>query len=219
MAFQPDGPRGRSNKGGENDGVYAEFFLDAVPLKAESEKQGRPISVDREFVRIITADTRTERVTEVLEKHKVRFEEAYRAFKQASQQRMDAGTPLNQWPAMTPALIRNFAAFGIFTMEQLAGLDGRQALQMAGMDAPEWSAKARAYLEQAQDASTSTRLAAENARLKGENEDLKAQIRRLSETAANARRLAREELEAGDDDDMPMRRGPGRPRKNPDIAA
>jgi len=158
------------------------FYLDAVQLGFKSEQEGRPIFEDREFVKILIAgDGKTEVNREVTQNDRQRWPEAYSRFKQGLQDRDQiVGTPLAEWPVMTPADIRNWHSVNVFTVEQLASLSDT-ALQTYGMGARETQTKARAYLEQAKDTAAVQAHAAENERLRAENEQLRADLRALAQ--------------------------------------
>lgn len=159
-----------SNRG--ENGTFAEFFMDAVQNNFESEKQGRPIFEDCEFVRIlIPGDTKTEMVYRVTDVYKERYPKQYEAFKRSEDQRYAVGTPLKHWPPMTPALVRNMEASNVYTVEQLADVSDTQ-MQHIGMGAREWRDKAKAFLSQAGDGAEVQRLVTENKRLTEENERL-----------------------------------------------
>jgi hypothetical protein len=199
----------RTNKGGENDGVYAEFFVAAKQNQHLSLKAGRPIFEDKEMVRIVlSSDNKTELVREALPRDKARFERQYEAFKRKTDQISANGTPLSQWPVMTPALVSNFAVAGIYTVEQLAQMSD-SGIQAAGMGAREWSGRAKSYLDRAESGSEALRLVHENERLVAENESLRRQMDAL------ARRLENVLDSEGEAPPEPRRRG--RPPKQQDA--
>jgi hypothetical protein len=153
-----------------NKGIYAEFFLEPVKLGFRSEQEGRPIYEDREHVRIIIAgDNKTEVVREARDEDKERFSRAYQAFKQGAERVAQDGTPLKEWPEMTPAIIKELAHYNIYTVDALASLTDSQ-LQNIGPGGRVWRDKAQAFLTFAKDVSLPTRLVAESDRLKGEIE-------------------------------------------------
>jgi hypothetical protein len=159
-----------------NKGIYAEFFLEPVKLGFRSEQEGRPIYEDREHVRIIIAgDNKTEVVREARDEDKERFSRAYQAFKQGAERVAQDGTPLKEWPEMTPAIIKELAHYNIYTVDALASLTDSQ-LQNIGPGGRVWRDKAQAFLTFAKDVSLPTRLVAESDRLKGEIERLKGAL-------------------------------------------
>jgi hypothetical protein len=89
---------------------------------AASEKAGREISVPIETVTILIAgDLLSAASHPVDEAIKARFPEAYRSWK-ASQDGYIDGTPLKEWPLMSPARIRELEAVHIHSVEALASM-------------------------------------------------------------------------------------------------
>jgi hypothetical protein len=139
------------------------FSIDKVYLEAKTKEQTRlfvesngekgserPLWEDREFITIrIPGDvTQTAVYREVNENDKVRFAEQYKRFK-ANAGSQQIGTPLAEWPAMTPARIKMLEHFNIFTVEHMANAADTQVQQM-GMDGVELRKLARIYLMKAQ---------------------------------------------------------------------
>jgi hypothetical protein len=182
----------------EPTGIYAEFTNDSVEMKFLSEKEGRPIFEDREFVRIIIAGDRNSEVyREATDYDKERFHEVYDRFKRGMEGRDQiVGTPLKQWALMKPSQIRELEGIKIFTVEHLAALSDGQKQQL-GMGSHELVAAAKAYLEAAKDSSAAAFYATENERLRT---DIAAMQQQIAELAAQASQSEE-------------RRGPGRPPK------
>lgn len=172
---------GRSVSGGQNDGVFAEFFNDAIENAFKSAEQGKPFFEDRLHVRIfIAGDAKTEVVREATDLDKARFQREYEAFQRSESTEGLVGTPLKEWGAMTKSMVRNFAAYNVFTVEQLASISDSH-VQNAGLGAREWRAKAQAFIDQAKDNASATALAAENQQLR---DDMVALQRQLADLAA-----------------------------------
>ncbi|MBX5217877.1 hypothetical protein HJC06_10610 [Rhizobium sp. NLR9b] len=164
-----------------NTGIYASFSLEPVEQTFLTEKEGRPIFADKEFVRIfIAGDKHTEVYREVTENDKLRFSDAYRRFKDGAAAREQlVGTPLSQWPYLKPSQIKELEAINIYTVEQMAALSDT-AKQKLGMGANELVAAARGYLATAENSSAASAFAAENERLKGEVERLNDQMKQMA---------------------------------------
>ncbi|MFJ6328118.1 MULTISPECIES: hypothetical protein [unclassified Rhizobium] len=162
-------------------GIYAQFYFEPVEQAFETEKQGRPIFKDTEFVRIfIAGDQRTEVTRPATEMDKVRFADIYRRFKDgAADHEQSNGTPLSQWTMMKPSQIKELQAINIYTVEHLAALSdtGKQQL---GMGAHELVAAASAYLANARDSNAAAAFAAENERLKTEVARLEEQMKLMA---------------------------------------
>ena len=102
------------------------------------------------------------------------------------------GTPLKQWPLLSPAQIAEFNALNILSVEMLAELSDANVSKI--FDGRIWREKAKAWLAQSKDGATATRLAAENERLKQQIDALTLRVNELA-------------------NDVSDRRGPGRPPK------
>lgn len=172
--------------GNKDDRSIVEFYTDAKEDKAASAKEGRPIYRDVEMVRIrFPADRQRTLVRPALaEWRKVngqivtyaqRFPEEYRRFK-AGQAPVVHGMPLKEAPFLTEAQRRMLAALDVYTVEQLAGLEG-QPVRNLGPNGREMVEKAKAFLETARGSADMTRLASEN-------ETLRRQLEALQQTVA-----------------------------------
>jgi hypothetical protein len=163
--------------------LFVSFYTDAVEMKAESEKQGRPIFRDVAFVRVIVpGDTNNiiERAAD--ENDKQRFPRAWARF-QASEAEAVEGTPLEQWPQITRSLLKECKYFEIHTVEALAGINDSHIAKM-GMGFGELRTKAKAWLQAAEGTATVTAQAAENEKLKQMLADMQSQIIDLVEKKA-----------------------------------
>jgi hypothetical protein len=81
---------------------------------------GRPIYVDREYIRkMIPGDRENEVVRPVRPEDIVAYRARYNQFKSGQTQAI-AGTPLEQWPGLTKAQVRELAFFNVRSVEQLA---------------------------------------------------------------------------------------------------
>lgn len=185
-------------------GLLVRFYMDAVHLKAQSEAEGRPIFEDREFVEIIPiGDNKTVVSKPATETEKQRFPEEYAVFKRGIEQTFP-GTPLNQWPIMLPAQIKLFNHFNVYTVDQLAELDDI-AIGRIGIGTRDFVEKARAFIAKAKGGADAARFASENLAMK---EQIAEQAEIIKELAAKVGALS-----------DPERRGPGRPRKEEQVAA
>lgn len=160
-------------------GAYVTFYMDAIEMGFESEKQGRPIFRDVPHIRkIIPGDATNiiERVADDFDKQQHPREWA--AF-QANETRQYDGMPLEQWPQITRAQVKEAKYFEVHTVEQLAGLSDSHC-QRLGMGFAELRNKAKAYIEAAKGTAAQTAQAAENQRLRDEMELLKQQIAEMA---------------------------------------
>lgn len=171
--------------------MFVEFYLDAVELTFESEREGRPIYKDVPFVKILNpGDTSTviERVATPEDRQK--YPKAWQRF-QNSETGGSIGTPLDKWPQINRAMMKEAKYFEIHTVEQLAAITDQHISRM-GMGFRDLRTKAQAYLAAAKESAP----VAEQA----------LKIERLEQMVASLTA----QLEAA------PKRGPGRPPKDPE---
>ena len=156
-------------------GVFVQFYTDAVELKAESEKQGRPIFQDMAHIRkLIPGDTSNvvERVAKDYDKRM--YPREWEVFHRQQAEGM-VGTPLEQWPQITRGQVKESKYFEVHTVEQLSELSDTSCGKM-GMGFFDLRDRAKAYLQAAKSTALETAQAAENQRLRDEMDALKAQL-------------------------------------------
>ena len=172
--------------------VFVTIYSEAVELKAESEKEGRPIFKDIPFIRItIPGDTNNIIETKLTAADKLKYPKAWEEFQRGESSGFK-GTPLEQWPQITRAQVKESKYFECHTVEQLAGLSDSHCQKM-GMGFQELRQKAKAYLNIANDTAAATAQAAENERLRNEMAELRAMIAGQAEKKAG--RPRKEEVE------------------------
>ena len=166
------------------------FYLDKMINNFRSEQEGHPVYDDKEMIRIITpGDTKSVIEAVVKDEHRRQYAREYEAFK-AGMAIPAEGTPLEEWPPMTPATVANLKAINIHTVEQLAEVhDG--ILPNLGLGGRTLRDKAKNWLENAAGGAVVSRLQAENERLKEEQgvqantiKDLTAAVARLQALSA-----------------------------------
>lgn len=163
--------------------VFVSIYTDAVELKAESEKAGRPIFKDIPFIRItIPGDTNNIIERKLTEVDKQKYSKAWADFQKGESSGF-TGTPLEQWPQITRAQVKESKYFECHTVEQLAGLTDSHCQKM-GMGFRELREKAKSYLGVAESTAAATAQAAENDRLRQEMAELRAMIAGQAEKKA-----------------------------------
>lgn len=227
----------------DGQGLNVGFFVDAELQPIPTEKEGRPIYKDVEFVSVIPAgDPKTVNCQRVEDRHKARWADIYEKFKRGVAETQQ-GTPLKEWPAVSSTQIRELEYFHVYTVEQLSTLSD-EAIMRLGMGMRELVTKAKATIAKAANDAGTLAMAAENQRLKDEMAALKAQqdetnrqmLQRMAalesretnaalapdvnlgpvdgfQAGANAPLTASEVIAQLDGADSEQRRGPGRPPK------
>jgi phage gp37-like protein len=145
----------------KHDTAFPEFSMEPIKNNFRSEREGKPVFEDAEFVTIrVPGDRKTEWHGRVTEEHRRRWPTQYAAFK-AQQDAPTEGTPLKEWAALTRSQVLELAAANVKTVEQLAALPDdllHRAVSMGGFALRE---KATRFLEQAAGVAVAERLAAE----------------------------------------------------------
>lgn len=151
------------------------FYTEAVQSAAKSEEAGRPIYINVPFVRIIIpGDSRNIIERKATEDDKRRFQAEYDAYIRGEKE-SESGTPLETWPPINKAQVKEAKYFEVHTVEALANLSDINA-QRLGMGFAELRTKAKAYLLAAADGALVAKQAAENERLHSEMQALKEQF-------------------------------------------
>lgn len=110
------------------------FYSRPLQNEFESEKQGRPIFADVDFVRIhVPGDVTSTWDTPVREEHKKRFplQWAHYQNKHGGDPK-EIGTPLSAWSRLTPSQCEELRALKFYTVEGIAGASDAN-LQRLGM--------------------------------------------------------------------------------------
>ena len=128
----------------------AKFFLKPVLLGKKSIDAGRQIFEDREYVEIMVKGQDKQVFTrEAKEEDKIRFPNAYMAFKLGKEVPV-TGTPIGNLPGIEPSRVEMLKLLGIRTIEDMAGL-GEEGLNRVGMGARDLQAKCKAYIAKTSD--------------------------------------------------------------------
>jgi len=125
-------------------GVHAEFYLQPVLHGARSHAEGRQVFVDKTFIRIRVVGQRDVMERQADDNDRARFPAEWAAWEN-KQTAPRVGTPVTEWPALSPSQVRNLEALNIFTVEDMASTSD-MALQKLGMGARELQEKAKRFL-------------------------------------------------------------------------
>lgn len=160
------------------------FTREPYLMGFESEKAGRPVYRDQDYITIVQPGAKSDSKRLVkLESDQhgpsdpERFPRQWAAFKNQTHQVAD-GLPLENWPpiGMSPAAIKGFKAADIHTVEQLHALPDSSIGGIPVMDCRKWRDLAIKYIEQAAGGAPIAALTAENATLRQDMEVMRQQI-------------------------------------------
>ncbi len=207
MPAQQPAPPGQlyGNSQRPNDGI-PQFEMVAV-----HKADGTYANV--EFVNILTpGDTKSMPRQKVTNYHRQKYAPWYDAWRRGLEMSPD-GSPLEMWPMMTPAQVRELKAKNVFTVEQLANLaDGN--IQQIPMGAT-MKLKAIAWLKE--------KVKADDIEARRRGEELMRDNQRMLEGQLSAMAAEIASLKAGKAEPVPAptepKRGPGRPpNQKPETA-
>ena len=181
------------------DTAMARFYVAPVQDASASDLQGHPIYEDREFVEIRHPGDRSYSfVSQVTDEHRARWPMIYAAFKNGLAV-PEEGTPIEQWPPITPSQALNFKFQNIRTVEDLATVPDA-GLQNLGLGARDLRAKALAWLANARDNASAMKAAADLEREREKSARLEAQLAelatRIEAVEAAPKRRGKQDVEA-----------------------
>lgn len=166
-------------------GVLVTFYTDAVGLKYESERQKRPIFKDVPFIRkMVPGDANNIVERAAKEQDMQQYPRQWAEYEAMNKSGEVIGTPLEKWPNVTRAQIKELKYVECHTVEQLAQMSDGNLMKMG--------AGFRPLRESALQWLDSLNVA----KVDEEKESLKKQVAELSATVAE------------------IKRTPGRPKKD-----
>lgn len=126
------------------------FFRKAKQDSEESQKLGRPVFTEVDYIQIVVPGDRTSAIVRpVSPGDMARFERQYQHWQKTQQEEVLAGTPLEAWGNMSLGQIEEFRYFGVRTIDQMAAL--RDDVCQKIMGATQLKQKAIAFLALAKD--------------------------------------------------------------------
>lgn len=161
----------------EPDNCIPRFFIKPILDNEKTKEEGANVWKDAEYVEILIPNSRDSWVGPVDKKHIERWPKHYEAF-QNGQEAPTEGTPLDVWPAISPAVVENLKRANVKTVEALATMQETN-LQRFGPDMSRLIHKARAYIESRDDTASASKMAQENEELKRKVDDLQEQVKAL----------------------------------------
>ena len=109
------------------------FRMEAKQNKAKTITEGRPIFDQVPYVTIISpGDTKNVPDTKVLDEHRQRWPREWEAFEKGLEQPIN-GTPINKWPVLNNAQVKELQALNIYTIEEVASLSDNNTQQITGL--------------------------------------------------------------------------------------
>lgn len=156
------------------------FYQRAELVPFETEKQGRPVFRQADYVKVATPGEHDEIDREATSLDKARYRDQWKAY-QEGRSDVPTGTSLTVLFASNPEIIEGLKFYKLHTVEQLAAMSDH-AVQNLPLGGSEWREKAKRFMEVTADAGRF-------GRLEQRQRDLDFQVRKAEED--NAKLLAR----------------------------
>lgn len=172
---------------GDDRGLVVKFYTEATLMGAKSEAAGRPIYEDVDYIHMFLPGGKTDvkRPVKLVDDDRSpsdphRFPRQYEAFKNQKGEAHD-GTPLEHIAFIPRARVMEFKAQNIHTAEQLIAVPDSASDRM-GMDFRSFREKVKTWISNADKNAEVLQLKGENDQLKADMEALKAQFAEFSKT-------------------------------------
>lgn len=173
-------------------GLAIRFEYIAVKDEAASDKQGKPVFNDVEYIeKRVPGDKLNIVHKPVDDDDRKQFAQQYKAWK-AGLEDPESGVPLKEWPPMTRSEVETFAYHGVRTVEDLAGMSDATCKGI-GAGVMKRRDQAADYLKRANLAAPSTHLRAELAKRDNQIEALQRQLSELTRLSGKSRAAAAED--------------------------
>lgn len=192
---------------GADGRLAVQFYIKPMKNEFMTEKEGRPIFEDVEFVKIfVPGDSTLVIDTFAREEHKKRFPMQYAHFKNMhGDEAKNVGTPITQWPLITASQAEELKALKYYTVESVATASDAQLQRIgmiAGMSPHAFRDRAIKYLKIAKEEAGAHEqdekikaLEAENAKLKAETDRKLAEMQEQMAALIEARKPGRKPRE------------------------
>jgi hypothetical protein len=174
---------------GDDNDLPVQFYKKAKKNKHRSEKEGRPVFENKDYIRIFFVGSRDYLDRRATEEDKVRFARQWKAYQDKEKTDWE-GTPLEEWSALDEATRATLKYYHVYTVEQLVSASDA-TLEQIGMGSRDLQKKARIWLDRALADADATRIANEKAALEAKFEALQKQnedlLSRLSGVEASVK--------------------------------
>lgn len=173
LSMTPDGTTMRQ----ADERLLVRFYLAEQLNEAKTKESGMNKYDDIEMIEIIIPGCRDNCIRKASDQDKERFRRQYEMFLSTKSEGIE-GTPLNQFPFISPSERKELEYFNIYTGEGLANLsDGY--LEKIPLDLRPMIQKVKAFMEVAKNSAAAIKHAEENDSLKKEIDFLKQQIKEI----------------------------------------
>lgn len=158
--------------------LMVRFYLGEILNEAKTKEAGINKYDDVEMVEIIIPGCRDNCVRRASDQDKDRFRRQYLQFKESNDDSSRKGTPLSQFPFISPSERKELEYCNIYTGEALIGLQDVY-IDKIPLDVRSLIQRVKAFMEVAKDSAAAVKYANENETLKHEIQLLKEQMSQM----------------------------------------
>lgn len=160
--------------------LLVKFYKHPAKDEEASQKAGRPIFKEVDYIDIMTPGNKDSRVSRRVRPTDLsRFPEHWRRYETRQTADYIEGTLLEQWPGVTRAQVEELKFFNIRTVEQLVAVSDANGQKIMGINS--LKKKAKEYLEASEIAATAEALAEKDSRIAQLEEALNSLASRMAE--------------------------------------
>jgi hypothetical protein len=165
--------------------LYVHFYNDVIPDAAASDREGRAIYREVDFVMIMVPGDKYSIIRRPIQPNDLRrFRDRYAAYKAGRSQEAASGTPLHTVTWLTKAQVKELEFLGCYTLENLAGMPDSTVQKFMAIQS--LKQRAKDAIQAAKDAAPLLTLRTEIEKKDGELEILR---KTLSEQSAQIAQL------------------------------
>jgi hypothetical protein len=123
--------------------LFVQFYRRAIHNEFESNKQGRPVYFEQDYIKIIVPGDKLSQIDTPMDDHyKQRFGERYKKWLETNGADYFTGTPIDAWPVLTLSQKAELKHLNINTVEDLANCSDQLGQKIMGFNALQKKAKA-----------------------------------------------------------------------------
>lgn len=173
-----------------DDRLHVVFYTRTMPNEFETQKQGRPIFYECDFVKVHLPGNQLNNIdTFVNDSHKARFPRQWAHYmnNKKADSELVMGTPVTEWPLISRAVAEELRHLGFRTVESIAQASDTQLQSIgmrAGMQPFAFRERAARFLQVASSEAATNADAQEKQALREENAATKQSLQELQERLA-----------------------------------
>jgi hypothetical protein len=176
-----------SNQSKVDEGLLVRFYIKARQDQRETQKQGKPVFKDVDYIEIRVPGQRNWVARPVTQADMARFPRHWEAYKnRTGNEEYLEGTLLAEWPLITRSQVEELSFANVKTVEQLVAMPDVNASQFMGINT--LREKAKEWLARAKEGKAAAELEEKLAKRDDEIKELKEQVMALMKPKTKPRK-------------------------------